>query len=84
MTGAWHNVTGMVGVGLIIVTYLFLTTGRMRSDGWRYPALNGLGALLVLVSLMVDFNLSALIVEALWAAISLVGLVRWFRSATRP
>ena len=80
MTLAWHNVAGMVGVGLIILTYLLLTAQRMRSDGWQYPAFNGLGAALVLVSLLVDFNLSAFIVEAFWAVISLAGLVRWFRS----
>ena len=74
------DVLGIIGVGLIIGTYLLLTTGHMRSDGWRYPAFNGLGAVLVLVSLLIDFNLSAFIVEAFWAVISLVGLVRWFRS----
>lgn len=72
-----HDAAGILGVALIIVTYLLLTTGRMKADGWRYPVLNGLGAVLVMVSLLVDFNLSAFIVEAFWAVISIIGIVRW-------
>ena len=72
------DVCGIIGVALIIVTYLLLTTNRMRPDGWRYPLLNGLGAVLIMISLVHDFNLSAFIVEAFWATISVVGIVRWF------
>lgn len=78
------DVLGMVGVGLIIVTYLLLTTDRMRPDGWRYPSFNGLGAVLIMISLTHDFNLSAFIVEAFWATISVVGIVRWFMGKGKP
>lgn len=77
------DVLGILGVALIIGTYLLLTTGRMKSDRWRYPALNGLGAVLIMVSLMVDFNLSAFIVEAFWLVISVIGVVRFFAKLQR-
>lgn len=77
------DVLGILGVALIIGTYLLLTTGRMKSDGWRYPALNGLGAALIMVSLAVDFNLSAFVVEAFWLVISVIGVVRFFAKLQR-
>jgi hypothetical protein len=49
-----------------------------RLDPRRAPALlmNLAGSCLVIVSLLHAFNLPAFLVEAAWAAIALVGLVR--------
>jgi hypothetical protein len=77
-----HQLTGMIGVALIIGSYLALTTDRMRSDGLWYPLLNGSGALLILFSLSVDFNLSAAVVELFWVLISAVGVWRWHKRRT--
>jgi len=42
--------------------------------------LNALGASLVMVSLLFDFNLSAFLMEAFWFLISLFGLLRTMSS----
>jgi hypothetical protein len=67
---------GVVGVGLILIAYAGATSGRL--DARRAPALllNLAGALLILVSLYFDFNLSAVLMEGAWALVAVIGLVR--------
>jgi hypothetical protein len=55
---------GLIGVGIIVVTYSLM---------------NAIGASLIVVSLLVDFNLSALLMEVFWVLISLIGVYRYFR-----
>jgi hypothetical protein len=70
------DAAGVFGVLLILVAYAGATTGRL--DPKRAPALllNLGGALLILLSLWFDFNLSAVVMEGAWALVALIGLVR--------
>jgi multidrug transporter EmrE-like cation transporter len=70
---------GNVGVVVLIVTYLMLQLNKLSSDGLAYSLLNAVGASLIVVSLLYDFNLSALLMEVFWVLISLVGIYRYFR-----
>lgn len=72
---AW-DLCGLVGVGLILVAYA--ATQLRRLDPTQAPSLlmNLAGSGLIIVSLLRAFNLSALLVEAAWAAIAAFGLVR--------
>ena len=70
------DLVGFIGVLLIVVAYLLLQLDKLRSSSPRYSLLNAGGALLVIVSLIFAFNLSAFIVEAFWFLISLLGLWR--------
>jgi hypothetical protein len=68
------DLAGFIGVVLIIVAYLLLQLEKLPSSSPRYSVLNAAGALLIMVSLVFAFNLSAFIVEAFWFLISLVGV----------
>lgn len=70
---------GNVGVALIILAYLGLQLGRLEARGLAYSVANAVGAVLVIVSLLFDFNLSAFIIEVFWVVISLIGIERWRR-----
>ncbi|MGI9474261.1 MAG: CBU_0592 family membrane protein [Rubripirellula sp.] len=74
----FHDIVGFIGIAMVVGTYLLLQTGRMRSDELRYPLLNGIGAACVLYSIFFAFNLSAFLVEAFWALISSIGVIRYF------
>lgn len=78
MTYTVYDVLGNLGVALIIVTYLLLQLGKMSSEDLRYSVFNALGAALILISLLADFNLSAFIVEAFWVIISLIGIGKFY------
>ena len=78
MTYGWHDLLGNIGVVLILATYLLLQLEILSATSLLYSATNGLGASLILVSLIYEFNLSAFIIEAFWLLISIYGLVRYF------
>ena len=75
----WHDVIGTTGAAMILIAYFMLQTERLSGTDLSYSATNGLGAALILISLGVDFNLSAFIVEAFWLGISLLGILRFLR-----
>ncbi len=78
MTYSIYDVLGNIGVFLIILTYFLLQIRKLSSESLFYSALNALGASLIIVSLLFDFNLSAFIVEAFWVMISLIGIGRFY------
>jgi len=70
---------GNVGVVILMITYLMLQLNKLRSDGLAYSLLNAIGASLIVITLLFDFNLSALLMEVFWVLISFVGIYRYFR-----
>ena len=60
------DLAGLVGVVLIVIAYLLLQLGRLPSSAPSYSLLNAIGALVVMVSLYFDFDLSAFLMEAFW------------------
>ena len=73
------DLIGNIGVVILIVTFLMLQLNKIPSDGLAYSVLNAVGASLIVVSLLFDFNLSALLMEVFWVLISFVGIYRYFR-----
>jgi hypothetical protein len=73
---SWFDLAGFVGVALIVIAYLLLQLNKLPSSAPAYSLLNAIGAFLVMVSLVFDFNLSAFLMEAFWFVISLFGLFR--------
>ncbi|HXL81646.1 MAG TPA: hypothetical protein VN951_12285 [Pyrinomonadaceae bacterium] len=80
MKYSFTDFLGNVGVVLIIVDYLLLQLNRISSNSFSYSLLNAVGATLIIISLLFNFNLSAFIMEAIWVVISLFGLYRYFRA----
>jgi hypothetical protein len=78
MQFAWFDIIGSLGVGMIILTYVFLQLERLRSTDLLYSLLNGAGAVLIIVSLVYSFNLPSFIVEFFWLLISLFGIGKYF------
>jgi hypothetical protein len=70
------DIAGLVGVALILAGYAAATMGGLHPKSAASLLINFLGAGLILLSLTRKFNLSAAIVEAAWALIALVGLIR--------
>jgi hypothetical protein len=71
-----HDLLGNLGVIAILGCYLLLQLGRLTADHMSFSMLNGLGALLIIVSLFFEFNLSAFLIEFFWLLISLYGIYR--------
>ena len=78
MQYAWYDFVGSIGVGVIILTYILLQLGKIRSEQIVYSLLNALGASLIIFSLFYNFNFSAFIVEFFWVLISIYGIAKYF------
>lgn len=78
----WYDIAGNIGVILIILSYFLLQNGRIEGRSLVYTLSNALGALLIMISLAFDFNLSAFIIELFWFGISVYGLIKSIKSGT--
>ena len=67
---------GFIGVGLVVISYFFAQIGRMDIQRPAYPAINAIGATLILFSLLHNFNAASFAIESFWLLISVIGLVR--------
>jgi len=81
---SWFDLAGNIGVLLIVIAYLLLQLEKLSSSAFSYLLLNAVGAVMVIVSLMFRFNLSAFLMEAFWLLISLYGLARPLFSRAKP
>ncbi|HAF14263.1 MAG TPA: hypothetical protein DCK93_13380 [Blastocatellia bacterium] len=68
----------------MVIAYLLLQLERLSSSAVSYLLLNAAGAVLVIISLMLRFNLSAFLMEAFWLVISLYGLTKLIFSRPKP
>ena len=71
-----YDLLGVIGSLIIIAAYFATQRGWVEASDWRFPLANLIGALLILLSLMVAWNLAAFVMEVFWLAISIYGLVR--------
>ncbi len=70
------DLVGVAGTGLVIAAYFATQQGWVPASDWRFPLVNLVGAVLILVSLWADWNLPSFVMEIFWCAISLYGLWR--------
>ncbi len=77
MSYAWYDILGTLGVAIIILAYVLLQIGRLRSEQLAYSLMNAVGATLILISLYYDFNFPSFVVEFFWLIISLFGIGKY-------
>jgi hypothetical protein len=76
------DVIGLTGSALFIGAFAYANIAK-RLDKVAFNLANLAGATLLLISLSVNFNLAAFVLEAAWGAIAAVGLVLAVRSKVR-
>lgn len=72
------NIIGMIGTTLVVGTYMLLQFNKLDARGFAFNFWNLVGAVLLLISLLVHFNLASLVIEVFWIAASLVGLYNYY------
>jgi hypothetical protein len=83
MTPLLADVIGLAGSALFIGGFAYANwAGEMNKV--LFNLVNLLGAILLLISLSVTFNLAAFVLEAAWAMIALAGLVAALRRGAKP
>ena len=64
---------------MILLCYSLVQLEKLDVKAMAYSFFNALGAALILISLWIDFNLSAFIIEGAWVLISLFGIYKSFK-----
>ena len=67
---------GLIGVIAYLSAYGLLQMGMLKVEDGRYALLNVLGALAILYSLTLDFNLPSFITQMAWLILTIAGYVR--------
>ena len=80
----WHDFVGNIGVLCVLATYLLLQLEKLDVTSLFYSVLNAFGAGLIVLSLLYEFNLSAIVIETAWLLISLFGIARRFLIVSQP
>lgn len=75
----WYDWIGIAGTLLILAAFFMLQARKLSGTGLPYQLMNLLGAGGVLVSLLGQFNVSVFVLEVVWMAISIYGIVRTLR-----
>ncbi len=84
MTTLLDNLTIVDAIGsfgaLIVVAAYFATQMRMmNSSDLAFPVINLLGSVLIVYSLIHNFNLASMLIEGFWILISIIGIIQYFR-----
>ena len=82
MTFDWADWTGLAGSALFIGAFGYANVAGALDKLW-FNLINLAGAMLLLASLTVHFNLAAFVLEAAWGAIASAGLVAEFARRRR-
>ena len=81
MTFDWANLIGLIGSAIFIAAFAYANAAKRLNKLW-FNATNLIGALLLLWSLSVHFNLAAFVLELAWGTIALAGLIAALRART--
>ena len=72
----FFQAVGFIGMIFIVWAYLILQTGKHSIDSLFYQLLNLVGAILLIISLCVHFNLGSFLIEVFWIAITVYGIYK--------
>ncbi len=68
------DIVGMAGTTLVVGAFFLLQLNKVSPKGLLYNLMNLSGALFLLFSLCINFNLASFVIELFWIAASLIGL----------
>ena len=74
-----EDIIGVVGVSFVLITYYLLQIEKIDSKGFWYSFLNLFGAVLIMYSLMYNWNLASIIIEIFWIVISAYGVWKYLK-----
>ncbi len=76
------DIVGLIGSALFIAAFAYANLAK-RFDKLWFNVANLVGAILLLASLWVKFNLAAFVLEVAWAIIAVLGIIAALRSRKR-
>ena len=79
-----YDIAGFAGAAIFVAVYFANQQRWLRSEDWRYPFANLVGAALILVSLFFEWNFPSVVIEIFWVTISLYGMAKSLANPRPP
>ena len=74
------DIIGMMGTSLVVGAFFLLQLNKVKPTGLNYNVMNLTGALFLLFSLCINFNLASFVIEIFWIIASVIGLMRYVKN----
>ena len=75
----YSNIIGLLGVIVVLIAYIYLQLGWLKSHDFSFSLMNFLGSTFILISLYFYWNFASVVIESAWCVISLFGVVKaWY------
>jgi hypothetical protein len=73
---SYNDIVGTIGVGIILIAYFMNIFSFIKKDGVLFYVMNIIGASLACYASILINYLPFIILEATWATVSVLGLVK--------
>jgi len=74
------DIIGMAGTSLVVGAFFLLQLSKVSPKGLTYNLMNLIGALFLLFSLCINFNLASFVIEVFWIVASVIGLLQYWKN----
>jgi predicted membrane protein len=76
------NIIGTIGAGGILIAYFMLANNHWTNQSLAYYLTNLAAAILLVISLCINFNLGSMVIEIFYIIISLQGIFKNWKTKT--
>lgn len=70
------QIIGFIGMVCVVYAYFLLQINKIDQKSLKFQLINLVGAILLLISLCVHFNLGSFVIEVFWILITLYGIYK--------
>ncbi|AQW82931.1 CBU_0592 family membrane protein [Campylobacter pinnipediorum] len=75
------QIIGFLGMLCVVGAYFLLQIEKINQKSLAYQLTNLVGAILLIVSLLVHFNLGSFLIEVFWIFITLYGIYKIYQES---
>ena len=73
------DIIGLLGTALVVAAYFLMQLNKLDPKGLQFNLMNLAGAVCLILSLVVHFNLASFVIEIFWIAAYLVGIYHYIK-----
>ena len=73
------HAVSMIGMACVVFAYLAVERNWLNNKDVKFYVINLIGAVLLLISLLINFNLGSFIIEIFWIIISMMGIINHYK-----
>jgi predicted membrane protein len=73
-----HTIS-MVGMACVVFAYFSVERDWLDNKDVKFYLINLIGAILLLISLLINFNLGSFVIEIFWIIISIMGIMNHYK-----